>query len=155
MEKEPANPNFYDISQERKSLREALKESGDLGVPEIITLKTKTELKAVQEEAGKFSIEKAGGLSKAKELLIKEKEEAEKSKYSKWIDEAAILKEIGADYEVLSKSQDEFSAISGFEISQLQKAQFNPYAKKSYENIREEILKEKAALAEKIKNIET
>ncbi|MEK7097834.1 MAG: AAA family ATPase, partial [Patescibacteria group bacterium] len=40
-------------------------------------------------------------------------------------------------------------------MNQLQKAQTDPYAVKSYENIRGEILHEKAALAEKIRAIET
>lgn len=151
MEKESGKSNFYEISQERKSLRETLKESGGLGAPEKITEKLKTKLEDVQKEIGKFSIEEVGGLSKAKELFKKGREEAENSK---WIDEAAISKEIGGDYETVSKLQDELSGLSDFEMSQLQKAQFDPYAKKSYENIREEILEEKTVVAEKIKKIE-
>jgi len=151
MEKGPAQPNFYEISQERKSLRKTLAESEELGVPEKITEKLKAGLRTVQEQAEKFSIEEAGGLSQAKEALIKEKEKAESSK---WIDEVAIAKEIGKDYEAVSKFQDELSGLADFEISQLQKNQADPYAGKFYKNIRGEILEEKTALAEKIRKIE-
>ena len=151
MEKGPAQPNFYEISQERKSLRKTLAESEELGVPEKITEKLKAGLRTVQEQAEKFSIEEAGGLSQAKEALRKEKEKAESSK---WIDEVAIAKEIGKDYEAVSKFQDELSGLADFEMSQLQKNRADPYAGKFYKNIRGEILEEKTALAEKIRKIE-
>lgn len=121
-------------------------------MPEKITKKLKTELGAVQDAAEKFSIEEAGGLSKAKELLKKEKERAESSK---WIDEVTIQKEMGDNYEAVSKFQEELSGLSDFEMIQLQKAQFDPYSRKAYENIRGEIVGEKTALTEKIKDIET
>lgn len=152
MEKGPAQPNFYEISQERKSLRKTLAESEELGVPEKITEKIKAGLGTVQEQAKNFSIKEAGGLSQAKELLRKGREEAENSK---WIDEASIQKEIGEDYEVISKLQDELSGLSDFEMNQLQKAQTDSYAGKSYENIRVDILEEKTALTERIRKIET
>lgn len=152
MEKGPAQPNFYEISQERKSLRKTLAESEEFGVPEKITEKIKAGLGTIQEQAKKFSIKEAGGLSQAKELLRKGREEAENSK---WIDETSIQKEIGEDYEIISKLQDELAGLSDFEMNQLQKAQTDPYAGKSYENIRGDILEEKTALTEKIRKIET
>ena len=78
----------------------------------------KARFEIVKEEAKKFSIEEAGGLSQAKEMLGKEKEKAESSK---WIDEAVIQEEIGEDYKAVSKFQDELSGFSNFEINQLQK----------------------------------
>ena len=85
-------------------------------------------------------------MSQAKEMLGKEKEKAESSK---WIDEAVIQEEIGEDYKAVSKFQDELSGFSNFEINQLQKTQTDSYAKKFYENIHGEILEEKIVLAEK------
>ena len=152
MEKEPVSSNFYEISQERKFLRKTLTEAEEFGAPEKIIEKLKARFEIVKEEAKKFSIEEAGGLSQAKEMLGKEKEKAESSK---WIDEAVIQEEIGEDYKAVSKFQDELSGFSNFEINQLQKTQTDSYAKKFYENIHGEILEEKIVLAEKIKKIET
>lgn len=69
MEKDPTQPNFYNVSQERKSLRETLSESKDAGAPETIAKKIEAELESANEQAKDFTIEKAGGLSEAKELL--------------------------------------------------------------------------------------
>lgn len=117
-----SQPNFHEISKERKVLRKALNET-----PKSIKPAVEKEINPLNEKAGEFSIEKIGGLSKAKERLKKDKKEAEENEKNRWIDEEAIKTELGQTYIEISELSKKLKETGDFEMSLLLRRKNNPY----------------------------
>ncbi len=101
--------NLHALSRERSELRKALQ---GLGVNPVKSEHIKTGkneesliytegIEEVNQKIGDFSIEKAGGMSKAKELVRQDKEVAPQKGF---VNEIAIVKEMGPIYEEIADS---------------------------------------------------
>jgi len=143
--------NIYEISQERKILRENLADAEAIHLSEKILNKIENNLEKADKKAKEFHIKDVGGLSEAKELYKKQKIETDASA---WIDEKAIIQEIGADYVSLNEYFDELNNLSDFRFKKLREAKTDPFSQKAYEDISQEINTETNSLEENISKIE-
>ncbi len=140
-------PNLHELSEERGNLKDIIDDSG-----ESETIK-KVSRKALEENRKevKGSIEKHGGLSKAKEHY---RQEAERSEDDAWIDEISIGNTMGDNFKELSILETKRSELLDFEMQRLRTSQSDPNARKSNERLLKTIEKEKIGVQESIDKIE-
>src|SRR3989344_6560977 len=93
-------PNFHEVSEKRKELREAISELGDKGV--IFEKHYKKPLEEADQEAGDFKVADFGGTKGAKEALRKQKSEYEKEVLENGAD---------IDYETILKNTPELGEV--------------------------------------------
>lgn len=157
-EKEPSRPaslpsetgeetNFYDVGRQREVLRRDLKDLGvqpvevkkrladgeDLteyieslgGAAALLGPEIVEEIKKLSGVASTFSIKEQGGLSKAKERLRQDRHIAEQSA---WLDEPAITREIGPEYQTLEKVRADHESLLEIEMRWLRENRVNPQA---------------------------
>src|SRR3989344_3698783 len=119
-------PNLHDLSEERKNVRNIINN------PEESEIVKNTAEKVLEENKKEAigSIEKHGGLSKAKEHYKKEKENSEKNA---WINEQSIESEMGPIFKELSVLEEKHNELRDFQIQRLRASQSDPKARKSNE----------------------
>jgi len=93
-------PNFYEVSEKRKELRDAISELGDKGP--IFEKHYKKPLTEANKEASEFKVEDFGGLTGAKKALRKQKAEYE---------EEALAGRAHIDYEQILKITPEVGEV--------------------------------------------
>ncbi len=137
------SPNFYDISNERKELRRALDElkEADMGESSVAE-KAADEIEALDREAEGFSVRTLGGLAKAKERLVADREAAERSA---WLDEAAITEAVPEYPEIISL-EEKLASLQDFEMRRLRDSQGDVYARKSHDRLSKTIHEERDGL---------
>lgn len=148
MKKESTQPiNFYEISQEKKFLRGTLIEKkGKDGIEDIL----KDGLANIKNEL-KGSIKEASGIPAVKELLKTGKQEAEKK--HPWLDEQAIEKEIGVDYQAIAKFSAKLAKLIDDEMKLLREAQINTISQAVFDRLRDKIIETKTIFATNIEKM--
>lgn len=128
-----SQPNFHEISRERKVLRKTLNEA-----PESIKPVIEETIEPLNEKAKEFSQEypitperdnsgkivKLEGLGKGLRRVREDKVEAEKRQ---WIDEETIKAELGQAYVEISGLSGKLKETEDFEMSLLLRRKNNPY----------------------------
>jgi len=132
MEKESGSKeglNLYEISLEKKALREAPEILADQAEKELAQIKARLRGLIATEDGKKI---RAGAIKEVKERLKKDKEESLASEA--WLDQTAIEKEIPeyAEIKSLSETADE---LSGFEIKQQLNLRQHPQASNIYHKL--------------------
>ncbi len=112
--------NFHRISEERKTVRHALREARNQGVPDVLRSDLQESKADLNEQAKEFHIPKGEGeklaFSKAKEFLQRQRLESEGDKLSARIDKESIRKQIGSVYEAFASLEKDFRGVTNFEI---------------------------------------
>ncbi len=139
-------PNFHDLSEEKRQLREIISDDDESSRVKDIAKKTLDEAKI---DANDF-IKNSGGLLAAKEKLKSDKKSSEKSV---WLDEVAIIEEIPA-YADISSIKENLADLKDFEMRRLREAQNDPYARKTHERLAKTIHEEKTDLESKLSDFE-
>ena len=103
--------NLYEVSEERRALRQAIKEalqSGDYLVHEIASSEL-SKLKGSQKSAVENIISEMGGMSAVKEKIAKEKNEFDPSEV---VDTEKIETEMGPEYVIYDETQSSIDNLS-------------------------------------------
>lgn len=141
---ENPQPNFYDLAEERRGLRKAVRESEESETAKKVLEKT---LEAVNEEAKSFSIKEAGGLKPARDILKADKERSDRSA---WINEEVIEQEIGPSFADISELEENLADLRDFEMRRLREMQSDPHAQKAHERLLKTIRDEKNNLEDRL-----
>ncbi|MEK9151626.1 MAG: AAA family ATPase [Patescibacteria group bacterium] len=125
-------PNFHKISEQRRTVRHAIREAGNQGVPEILQTDLKRENAALSEQAGGFSIPKDEkgriSFSKAKEFLKRQQRETESDTVSSRIDFGSVEEQIGPAYGTFASLEKDLRGIANFEMYCLRERMTRPGA---------------------------
>ena len=156
MEKSPTpEDNFDQLSRERRAFREAVKGKD---APEGVIKLASEEIKANKEKlkSSGWSIEKEGGLKKAKERL-KKGETAANESFGGGIDEPAAAEAMGeraGAFRKIAKLSQKLNKARDFEMEQFFKLKSDPLAKKANEKILKAARDEKQGLGTKFSDIQ-
>ncbi len=141
--------NLHELASERKALRSALNEAG--ATPAIAET-AKKGIEEIGEKLSGWSIEKEGGLKKAKERLISDRAEAEREA-KKGVDEKAIEAEMGESapvFEEIKSLSEKLDDIRNFEMQRSLEKKSDPHAKKAHESLLQTARKERETIEKKL-----
>ncbi len=127
---EEPKQNFHKIFEERRTVRQAIREAGNQGVPETLQADLRGENVALSERAKGFSVPRdekgekdfniAPGylqsLSAAKEFLKQQMVEADGDGLSSRIDLESVREQIGEVYDTFASLEKDLRGIANFEM---------------------------------------
>ena len=153
MSEQSPRPNFHTLSKERQALREVLKEAKQFGLSPEMTTPLEADRKRLDTEAADFSIptKEEGGLTRAKELLRADKQEAEAQA---GVDERSIREELGPVYGELMSRTERLHDLSDFELRRMREGANNSHAKRVQESLLGQIKKEKVQIQAELSKME-